>query len=119
MLQNELNRVASYKDTAFCSQDRNDCFVVPRPRPRNMADCNPLHRSKAAATTTTVKAKEKGNLDMLIPQRLNEVPLHNRYSILSDSTLSETKEDNNSHESNDTGDNELESNINSTKSQQK
>ena len=103
MLQNELNRVASYKD----------------PRPRNMADCNPLHRSKAAAAATTVKAKEKGELDMLIPQRHNEVTLHNRYSVLSDSTLSETKEDDNSHESNDTEDNEHESNINSTKLQQK
>ena len=42
MLQNELNRVSSCKDTAFCSQDGNDCFVVPNPRPRNRADCNPL-----------------------------------------------------------------------------
>ena len=24
----ELNRVAFYKDTAFCSQDRSDCFFV-------------------------------------------------------------------------------------------
>ena len=86
ILQNELNIVVFYIDTAFCSKDRSDYFVVPNPHPSNMADCNPLHPSKAAATTTTVTAKERGKLDMLMPQKLNEVTLHNKYSIVSDST---------------------------------
>ncbi len=91
-------------------------MVIPNPRARNnLEDCNPLQQT--AATTSTVKAKDKEKLNMVLPQRLNEVTLHNRYSILLASALNETIEDKSIHESNDAANNKLESNINSINSQ--
>ena len=55
---------------------------------------------------------------MLIPQRPNVVPLHNRYSILSDTALSETKENSNSHHNIHTDNNDIDSNSNLTEQRQ-
>lgn len=63
------------------------------------------------------KSQRKSEVDMLMPQRLNEVTLHTRYSILSDSALNEAREDNTSEDNNDTEDNKLKSKSYSTEQQ--